>query len=57
MTVLRHLPVPGFDDAPHGHAEIAFDHVRVPAAKLRLADGPDGVHRAQIGKMELARYK
>jgi acyl-CoA dehydrogenase len=26
------------------------------ARKTRLADGPDEVHRAQIGKLELARY-
>jgi acyl-CoA dehydrogenase len=39
VSVLRALTVYGYDDAPHGHAEMAFDDVRVPRENLLLGEG------------------
>ena len=39
IKIVRMLPVFGFDDAPHGHAEVILDHVRVPVENLLLGEG------------------
>jgi acyl-CoA dehydrogenase len=39
ITIVRALNVFGYDDAPHGHAEVIFKDVKVPAGNILLGEG------------------
>lgn len=39
VKIVRHLPVFGYDDAPHGHGELVFEDVRIPVRNILLGEG------------------
>ena len=43
VRIMRPLLVFGYDDVPHGHAEVAFEGARVPLANIILVGGRVGV--------------